>query len=180
MVGEVNVGGESPGETPEEEPGGEETGMPSLTMMTDNGSVKVVVAVDKGTVSGDTVTLDQPEDVKFDLKFLDPTTGNALEHVNYVFMVSDSGGNMLAHKEGLHTHNGIDSQSVSFANTGSFELDVDVEGTGIDKPFDTAHSGSASSMIAVTPEFPLGIMAVMAAVVGVTVAATRFKSPFKL
>ncbi len=32
----------------------------------------------------------------------------------------------------------------------------------------------------VTPEFPLGIMAMMAAVVGVAVAATRFRNLIRL
>ena len=35
-------------------------------------------------------------------------------------------------------------------------------------------------MVTVTPEFPLSVMAIMAAVVGIGVAATKFKSPLKL
>lgn len=47
-------------------------------------------------------------------------------------------------------------------------------------PTTTTHSGTASSTIMVTPEFPLGIMAMMAAVVGVAVAATRFRNLIRL
>jgi plastocyanin len=181
MTGEVIVGVMAEeGVEGEEEEMEEHEGAPHVMLHTENGSIDVIVEIDKGMVSGEEITIDQPQEVTFTVKFLDPATGSALEHVNYAFMVSDASGNMLAHNEGIHVHNGIDSQKVAFANTGSFELMVDVEGTGINQPYDTTHSGMASSMVAVTPEFPLGIMAAMAAVVGIAVAVSRFKSPFKL
>jgi len=162
-------------EMPEEIPA-----MPMIMIPTDNGSVNVEVTIDKGMVRGSEFMIDPPQEVKFDLKFLDPTTGQPLQHVNYQFHVADASGAMVANEMGIHIHEGVDSRSVAFSDTGSFNLMIVVEGTGINKPYDTAHSGTASSMVTVTPEFPLGIMAIMAAVVGIGVAATRFKNPLKL
>ncbi len=151
-----------------------------VLMSTDNGSVDVAVSIDNGIVEDNHFTIDQPQDVKFDIKFLDPSTGDPLEHVNYTFMVVGEDGSHVVNKGDLHVHNGMDSQSVAFSTTGSFNVTVEVAGTGIDQPFDTTHSGTASSMVSVVPEFPLSVMAIMAAVVGMTIAATRFKNPIKL
>jgi len=100
--------------------------------------------------------------------------------VNYVFHIADESGNTVEHKTGLHLHDGMDTQSVTFSKMGSFTLTVNVEGTGLSQPYDTAQSGTASVMIAVTPEFPLGVMAITAALVGIGVAAARFKNSLKL
>ena len=177
MLGEVYVGGATEEQPEKKVP---TPAMPMMVIPTDNGSIKVEVTVDKGMIAGSKVTIDTPQEVKFGIRFLDPTTGQPIKHVNYSFMVADQGGNMVVRKEGLHVHEGVDSQSVAFSNTGSFTLTINVPGTGINKPFDTTHSGTASSMITVVPEFPLSVMAIMAAVVGIGVAATRFKNPLKL
>jgi plastocyanin len=160
------------------EPGGPT--IPTIVIPTDNSSVNVEVTIDKGMVKDKEIMVDPPQQVKFDLKFLDPTTGKPLQHVNYQFHVADKSGAMVAHKMGLHVHEGMDSQSVAFSDTGSFTLMVVIEGTGINKPYDTAHSGTASSLVTVTPEFPFSVIAIMAAVVGMGVLATRIKSPLKL
>ena len=172
-VGKVIVGGEAPPPPP---PRPEN----AMVIATDNGSVDVQVTIDKGMVHGSDFMVDPPQGVKFDIKFLDPTTGQPLQHVNYQFHVTDKSGAMVAHEVGQHSMGGTESKSVAFSNTGSYTLMIVVEGTGINKPFDTAHSGTASSTITVTPEFPLSVMAIMAAVVGIGVAATRFKSLPKL
>jgi len=176
MVGKVIVTEEM---MPEPEP---EPEMPAnaLALTTDNGSVEVQVTIDKGMVHGSEVMIDPPQEVKFFINFMDPTTKQPISHVNYQFHVADASGAMVAHEMSLHTHEGADTKSVAFSDTGSFTLMVVVEGTGINKPFDTSHSGTASSMVTVTPEFPLSVMAIMAAVVGIGVAATRFKNPLKL
>lgn len=164
----------------EEEMKEEMSSMPAIVIPTDNGSVNVEVTIDKGMVHGNDIMVDPPQQVKFDLRFLDPTTGQPLEHVNYQFHVADQSGAMVAHEMGIHSMGGADSKSVAFSNTGSFTLMVVVEGTGASKPYDTNYSGTASSMVTVTPEFPFSVVAIMAAVVGMGVLATRFKSPLKL
>jgi hypothetical protein len=155
-------------------------GLPNIMIRTDNGSTLVEVAIDKGTVDGSTFTIDAPQQVKFDINFLHPGALDPITHVNYEFHITDESGAMLVHKTGLHIHEGMDTQAVTFSNMGSFTLTINVLGTGISQPYDTTNSGTASATITVVPEFPLGIMAVMAAVVGIGIVATRFKNPLKL
>ncbi len=169
MIGKVIVGGMAPPPPPE-----------GLRLSTDNGSVDVIVNIDKGMIHGSELMVDPPQEVTFEIAFLDPETGKALEHVNYQFHVADESGAMVAHEMSQHSMGGTESKSVAFSNTGSYTLMIVVEGTGASQPYDTSYSGTASSMIAVTPEFPLGVMAIMATVVGIGIAASRFKSPIKL
>lgn len=100
--------------------------------------------------------------------------------MNYVLHITDESGNTVVRKTDLHVHDGMDTQTVSFSNVGSFTLTIDVEGTGLSRPYDTGQSGTASVTIVVTPEFPLGVMAVLAALVGIGLVAARFKNPLRL
>ncbi|MFY3741664.1 MAG: plastocyanin [Candidatus Nitrosomirales archaeon] len=169
MIGKVVVGG-APPPPPSD----------ALVLPTDNGSVEVEVTIDNGMIMDNMVHVDPPQTVTFDLKFVDPTTRTPIEHLNYQFHVVDETGAMIAHKTGVHLMEGTDTQSVTFSNTGSYNLMVVIEGTGTSQPYDTTYSGTASSTVTVTPEFPLGVMAIMAAVVGIGIAATRFRNPLKL
>jgi len=154
--------------------------MPKIMMTTDNGSTFVEVTVDKGTVTDNTFTIDAPQQVKFDINFLHPGALDPITHVNYEYHITDESGSMLVHKTGLHIHEGVDTQSVSFEKMGSFTLTINVEGTGLSKPYDTGNSGTASATIAVTPEFPIGVMAIMAVLVGIGVVTARFRNPLRL
>ena len=171
MIGKVIVGEDITPPPPPPE---------GLRLSTDNGSVDVIVNIDKGMIHGSELMVDPPQEVTFEITFLDPETGKAVEHVNYQFHVADASGAMVAHEMSQHSMEGTESKSVAFSNTGSYTLMVVVEGIGISEPYDTKYSGTASTMISVTPEFPLGVMAIMAAVVSIGIAASRFKSPIKL
>ena len=169
MMGKVIVGGAPPPRDENE-----------LYLTTDNGSVKVEVAIDNAMIMDNAVHVDPPQAVKFDIEFLDPTTDKPIEHLNYQFHVADASGAMVAHEMKNHSMGGTDSKSVAFSNTGSYSLMIVVEGTGTSEPYDTKYSGTATTSIMVTPEFPLSVMAIMAAVVGIGIAATRFRNPIKL
>ncbi len=153
--------------------------MPKMRMTTDNGSTFVDVTIDKGTLTDNNFTIDSPQEVKFDLEFLHPGAFDHITHVNYEFHIADESGKMLVHKTGLHIHEGMDTQSVTFSEMGSFTLTINVKGTGLSEPYDTTNSGTASAMIAVTPEFPLGVMLVTAALVGTSLVFTRFNNVLK-
>ena len=153
--------------------------MPKMRMTTDNGSTFVDVTIDKGTLTDNNFTIDSPQEVKFDLEFLHPGAFDHITHVNYEFHIADESGNMVVHKTGLHIHEGMDTQSVTFSDMGSFTLTINVIGTGLSEPYDTTNSGTASAMIAVTPEFPLGIMLITAALVGTSLVFTRFNNVLK-
>ncbi len=153
---------------------------PKILLTTANGSTFVEVAIDKGIVGDNTFTIDSPQEVKFDITFLHPGAFDPITHVNYQFHIADESGNMLVHKTGLHLHDGMDTQSVAFSTMDSFTLTIDVIGTGLSEPYDTTNSGTVSTTIAVTPEFPLGVMAMMAVLAGIGVLVTRLKNPLKL
>lgn len=150
--------------------------MPKIMMSTDNGSALVEVSFHKGTMANDMFTIDAPQEVKFDIVIMYPGAFDPINHVNYEYQIVDESGNMLAHKTGLHLQDGMDTQSVTFSKTGSFTLTIDIEGTGITKPYDKSQSGTASVMVTVVPEFPLSVMTIMAAVVGLAIATTKFKN----
>lgn len=153
-------------------PGGETR---LITLTTDNNTVKVEVEFSAGTATDGMLTVDPPQEVTFNLRFIDPGTGSLIEHVNYDFMVMDANGNTVVSKMEQHTHDGKASHSVNFAGTGAYTVDINVLGTGISKPFDTKHSGKSALSISVVPEFPLGIAAVFASIAGMAVAMSRFR-----
>jgi hypothetical protein len=153
--------------------------MPMISIPTDNGSTIVELMIDNATAEGNQLIVDQPQVVTFNLGFLDAVTGAPIEHVNYNFLIADANGNIAHQIHEAHAHDGTSSYSLSFSDTGSFTITINVEGAGA-PPYDTTFSGTTSSTITVTPEFPLSVMAVMAAVVGIGIAATRFKNPLKL
>lgn len=146
-----------------------------ITLTTDNNSVKVEVEFSAGTTSDSMLTIDHPQEVTFNLKFIDPASDKLIEHVNYNFAVVDANGNVVSSKTEQHTHDGKAEQKVNFASTGAYTIDINVLGTGINKPFDTKHSGKSTLNISVVPEFPMGIVAIFASIAGIAVAMSRFK-----
>jgi len=154
--------------------------MPKIMIPTDNGSMFVEITIDKGDASDNTFTIDAPQQVKIDTVFLNPGAFEPLTHVNYEYHITDETGSMLVHKTALHLHDGMDTQSVTFSETGSFTLTIVVKGLGLSEPYDTSRSGIVSAMITVVPEFPFSVIAITAALVSIAVVATRFKNSLKL
>jgi hypothetical protein len=148
---------------------------PMMLLTTGDGSTNVEVVIENATVLGNSFTIDQPQVVTLNLAFLDPLTDLPIQHINYNFVVTDQNGNIVHKIHKSHTHDGINSYSLLFPDTGSFTLTIAVEGVGGPPPYDTTFSGTATSSLAVTPEFPLSVMWIMAAVVGIAVMASRFR-----
>jgi hypothetical protein len=145
----------------------QESTAPPLTVATDNDSVNVVIDWDMEEI--------QPnQQVAFALDFQNPSSGQSISHVNYNFRVIDESGSTVTSAEEQHTHGGTDSQAVTFANMGSFKLEVTILGTGINPPFDTAQSGTAEAAITVVPEFPV-VPAVLAGATGLLLGLRRLK-----
>jgi len=140
-----------------------------MVLLTDNGSMKVEVTMDRKTVE-----TEQP--VRFTLRFLNPLTEQQLQHVNYLFMITDENGNNVVSESNIHAHAGIDTRTITFSETGSFTLSIDVAGIGINEPYDSSYSGMASTALIVVPEFPLSILAVMGLVLGAVIVITRFRN----
>jgi hypothetical protein len=91
-------------------------------------------------------------------------------------MVMDENGNNVVSESNIHAHTGIDTQSITFSENGSFTLLIDIAGVGIDEPYDSSYSGVASTVLTVVPEFPLSILALMGLVLGTAIAMTRFRN----
>ena len=146
-----------------------------IKLLTDNGSVNVEVMFSAGNANNGTITIDPPQKVRFDIKFTDPATNKAIQHVNYNFKIVDANGNVVFNKQDAHTHEGTDSIDVEFNNTGSYSINIQILGTGINQPFDTRYSGNTNVSVSVVPEFPVGILSTLAGLAGLAVAMSRFK-----
>jgi hypothetical protein len=140
-----------------------------MVLSTDNGSTKVEMIIDR-----DILAPEQP--IKFTLKFLNPITAEMLQHVNYSFMIMDENQNVVVNKPDMHVPEGVDTQSITFSNTGSFTLVIDVAGLGINQPYDTSHRGMASTTLTVVPEFPVAITLVLSTIFTFLLVFYRMKS----
>ncbi|MGH9921339.1 MAG: sialidase family protein [Nitrososphaerales archaeon] len=149
-------------------PSSVEERLQTMMLSTDSGSVNIEVTID-------TDILQTAVPTQFTLKFLNPESGEPLQGVNYSFTITDDKGNSIVNRTDKHAHEGIDTQVVTFSNTGSFTLEVEVEGLGMEKPYDSLHSGKASTLITVVPEFPLGTLIVMGALIAVVTMLTVLK-----
>jgi hypothetical protein len=151
-------------------PTGIEERLETMVLSTNNGSVNIEVIID-------TEILQTAEPTQFTLKFLNPESGEPLQGVNYSFMITDDKGNSIVNRTNKHAHEGIDTQVVTFSNTGSFTLALDVEGLGMEKPYDSIRSGKATTLLTVVPEFPLGTLAVMGALIAIMIILTIARIP---
>jgi hypothetical protein len=98
----------------------------------------------------------------FDMRFIEPETGVEIEDVIYDFSVY-SGGD----REVLRRDQTITRQAFTFDDQGSYEIRIDdIENLG---------EGAAMS-IQVTPEFPLGLLVVVAGALGAVVLFARRNS----
>lgn len=139
-----------------------------ITVKTDNESVNVVV-------SWNVQEIEPSQQVDFTLDFQHPFSGQSLPHVNYDFEITDEQGNVVESQTGLHTHIGRDIRTVSFAETGSFNMVLTIAGTGLDPPFDTTRSGTAQMPLSVVPEFQLLAPIALAVATAIGIAAARVR-----
>jgi hypothetical protein len=115
---------------------------PPVNLKTDNESVDI-------TVDWSPQEIQQGSATEFSINFQDPSSGASLEHVNYNLEVKDADGNTVESLTDLHSHTGKDTQTVTFDNSGDFQLAITVIGTGLTMPFDTSKSGTAETPITV-------------------------------
>jgi len=138
-----------------------------LLLQTNNGAVNVEVGIEE--------KIETEVSVPFTLKFYDSTTGKLLENVNYSFLVHDVEGNIMINNLDQKAVEGLDIQTVTFAETGSYTIIIDVKGLGEDQPYDNKYTGIANAVITVVPEFPSGIIVVMVLAVIPIILVGKFK-----
>ena len=106
-----------------------------------------------------------PDDIgsahAFDIRFIEPETGEEIEDVVYDISIYSGGDREVLRRDQTATR-----QEFAFDETGSYEIRIDdIEGLG----------EQVSIPIQVTPEFPLGVLA-LAGAVGVAVLFARRNS----
>ena len=98
----------------------------------------------------------------FDMRFIEPETGIEIEDVVYDFSIYRDGD-----REVLRRDQTVTRQEFTFDEQGPYEIRIDdIEDLG---------EGAAMS-IRVTPEFPLGVLVVVAGALGVVVLFARRNS----
>jgi hypothetical protein len=104
-----------------------------------------------------------PDDIgsanTFDLRFIEPETGEEIEYILYDFSIYRGGDREVQRRDQTVTR-----QEFTFDELGSYEIRLDdIEGLG----------ERVAIPIQVTPEFPLGVLALAAAALGAAVLAAR-------
>ncbi|MGQ0791029.1 MAG: sialidase family protein [Nitrosopumilaceae archaeon] len=146
---------------------GEKKDTGQILLSTLNETANIEVSIDRKKLEVNELT-------NFTLRFFDPQNGDILENVNYSFEVSDSTGKKVLSLKNLHVKSGMDTQLINFTQEGPFTVLIDIQGTGIDEPFNTKYSGVASATITVVPEFSSSII-LMTAVIGLALAISMYK-----
>ncbi len=141
--------------------------MSPLTLKTDNDSVNVVI-------SWKPQEIEPGQAVTFIVDYKDASSGQPLTHVNHDFKITDESGQVIKSSTRLHTHSGGDIHTVTFGQTGNFQLEVTIHGLGINPPFDTTRSGTVETAIVVVPEFPVAPV-ILAAATGLALVSVRLK-----
>ena len=144
-----------------------------LYLQTTNGKINVQVDIDKKKI-------EQDKTATFALRFLEPSNGKTLQHVNYSFYIQDAEGNKVINRQNQYAETGIGFQNVTISKTGPFILTVQVNGLGIENTYDTKYSGITSAVITVVPEFPYGIGGIVTVLMLAVIILHRFKPHLRL
>lgn len=98
----------------------------------------------------------------FDIRFIEPETGEEIEDVLYDFSIYGGGDREVLRRDQTATR-----QEFTFEETGSYEIRIDdIEGLG----------ESVAVPIQVTPEFPIGVFVLAAIALGIAMLAIRRNS----
>jgi hypothetical protein len=108
-----------------------------------------------------------PDDIgrdnTFEIRFIEPETSTEIEEMEYDIMVYEESGSQQLRRVDQTTS----EQRLSFEEPGSYTLRIDdIEGLG----------ESASFPIQVTPEFPVGVLGVLAGLIGAIAILARRNS----
>jgi hypothetical protein len=108
--------------------------------------------------------------VTFDIKFINHATNELVNNVYYDFVVTKD-EQPIKELRSSFAMNGIATHTVEFPSSGSFSVMVSVIGIG---HFIESQNESIAFDLKVVPEFPISTVIVMASVVGIMIALTRF------
>ena len=136
---------------------------PPMALATKNGLYKI-------ELTWEPIEIKPNQIVMFDLKITDSLANKPAENVHYDFAVVKDDQPIKELKSSFAL-NGVATHTVEFPSSGSFRVIVNILGVG-----DTIkHQNEFVAFdLKVVPEFPIGTVIVMATLVGITIALTRF------
>jgi hypothetical protein len=119
------------------------------------------------------------EETKFSITFLQHGTNNVQPFVDYYFEILKDGKQVFrvpSEQPVLHTPDGNVSVFYRFDSGGNYTVQVTVAGIA----FQPIRPETASFPVQVAPEFPLGVIGVMAAaVLAIAIVTTMLKNKWK-
>lgn len=136
---------------------------PPMALSTKNGLYKI-------ELTWEPVEIKPNQIVMFDLKITDALVNKAAENVHYDFVVVKDDQTIKELKSSFAL-NGAATHAVEFPSSGSFRVIVNILGVGDGVKH---QNESVAFDLKVVPEFPIGTVIVMATLVGITIALTRF------
>ena len=136
---------------------------PPLTLATRNGLYEI-------ELTWEPIEIKPNQIVRFDMKIIDSIANRAAENVHYDFAVLKDNQPIKELKNSF-LRSGMATHTVEFPASGSFSVIVNVLGIGANVKHD---SEFVAFDLKVVPEFPLSTVIVMATLVGITIALTKF------
>ncbi len=134
-----------------------------IALVTTNKSYKIQVLWEPTEIKPNQI-------VRFDIKFINYVTDELVSNVHYDFMVTKD-GQPIKELNSSFAQSGIATHTVEFPSSGSFSVMVNVLGIN---DFAEPQNESIAIDLKVVPEFPISTVIVMASVVGIMIALTRF------
>ncbi len=139
----------------------------SMRATTSKGSLDILLVPDWGLDAA----------VKFRTSFLNPGTDELHQHQDYDFRIFQGGNEIFSaakriNQPLIHNAEGNIVVNYTFAQNGSYIVEIDVLGLGFG-PTLIPTDESVQFPIEVTPEFPVGMPAAVAGLVGSAVIAVR-------
>ncbi|HEY8140259.1 MAG TPA: hypothetical protein VIE86_04165 [Nitrososphaera sp.] len=118
----------------------------------------------------------QSNNVTFRVAFLNPNSTVVHEHQDYDFIIKQGETEIFSAAKKLnqpliHNVNGTIKIPYNFSQNGDYTVEVRVLGLGF--PPIPINPETATFPVQVTPEFPVGMIGVVAALVGAAIVATR-------
>ena len=136
---------------------------PPMALPTRNGLYKI-------EITWEPIEIKPNQIVRFDIKIMDALRNKPAENVHYDFAVVKDSQPIKELKRSFAL-DGLATHTVEFPSSGSFSVVVNILGIG---DAIKHQNESIAFDLKVVPEFPISTVIVMATLVGITIALTRF------
>jgi hypothetical protein len=115
-------------------------------------------------------------EVSFKVSFMDNGTANPHPHIDYLLEISDSNGTRIFNaappgQPTLHTAEGVVTIPYAFQKKGDYSVDVIVYGVDFVPTIPQVATFPCNDI----PEFPLGIVGVLAGIMGGIIVISRYR-----